>query len=111
MDVKFSIKDSNRIDPMAILDKFSKITNNYEFFRMSDSFRFLTEDLEDIRQIFGNVSDRKICLVQDLPNQESQYQIHKISQMLVSYVAEVLHANGIELVDAFFSQDNIDYSK
>ena len=26
---------------------------------------------------------------------------------VVSYVAEVLHANGIELVNAFFSQDNI----
>ena len=38
MDVKFSIKDSNQMDPMAVLDKFSKITNNYEFFRFSDSF-------------------------------------------------------------------------
>ena len=26
---------------------------------------------------------------------------------VVSYVAEVLHENGIELVNAFFSQDNI----
>ena len=26
---------------------------------------------------------------------------------VVSYVAEVLHANGIELVNAFFSQDSI----
>ena len=26
---------------------------------------------------------------------------------VVSYVAEVLHANGVELVNAFFSQDNI----
>ena len=24
MDVKFSVKDSNEMDPMAILDKFSK---------------------------------------------------------------------------------------
>ena len=107
MDVKFSIKDSNQIDPMEILDKFSKITNNYEFFRMSDSFRFLTEDMEDIRQIFGNVSDRedvfstglaKIKII--IPNSQNQSDV-------VSYVAEVLHANGIELVNAFFSQDNI----
>ena len=48
MDVRFSIKDSNQMDPMSILDKFSKVTNNYEFFRLSDSFRFLTEDMEDI---------------------------------------------------------------
>jgi hypothetical protein len=36
MDVRFSIKDSNQMDPMAILDKFSKVTNNYEFFRLSE---------------------------------------------------------------------------
>lgn len=107
MDIKFSIKDSNQIDPMAILDKFSKITNNYEFFRMSDSFRFLTEDMEDIRQIFGNVSDREDVFSTGLakikitiPNSQNQSDV-------VSYVAEVLHANGIELVNAFFSQDNI----
>ena len=107
MDVKFSIKDSNQIDPMVILDKFSKITNNYEFFRMSDSFRFLTEDMEDIRQIFGNVSDREDVFSTGLakikitiPNSQNQSDV-------VSYVAEVLHANGIELVNAFFSQDNI----
>ena len=107
MDVKFSIKDSNQIDPMAILDKFSKITNNYEFFRMSDSFRFLTEDMEDIRQIFGTVSDKEDLFSTGLakikitiPNSQNQSDV-------VSYVAEVLHANGIELVNAFFSQENI----
>ncbi|WP_428326097.1 ACT domain-containing protein [Nitrosopumilus sp.] len=107
IDIKFSIKDSNQMDPMAILDKFSKITNNYEFFRMSDSFRFLAEDMEDIRQIFDNVSDRddvfstglaKIKIT--IPNSQNQSDT-------VSYVAEVLHANGIELVNAFFSQDSI----
>ncbi|AJM91486.1 MULTISPECIES: ACT domain-containing protein [Nitrosopumilus] len=107
MDIKFSIKDSNQMDPMVILDKFSKITNNYEFFRMSDSFRFLTEDMEDIRQIFDNVSDRENVFSTGLakikitiPNSQNQSDV-------VSYVAEVLHANGIELVNAFFSQDNI----
>jgi len=107
MDVKFSIKDSNQMDPMIILDKFSKVTNNYEFFRLSDSFRFLTEDMDDIRQIFNSVSERdgmfstglaKIRI--SIPNSQNQSDV-------VSYVAEVLHANGIELVNAFFSQDNI----
>ena len=32
MDVRFSVKDSNEMDPMSILDKFSKVTNDYEFF-------------------------------------------------------------------------------
>ena len=107
MDVKFSVKDSNQMDPMVILDKFSKVTNNYEFFRLSDSFRFLTEDMEDIRQIFSSVSERdgmfstglaKIRI--SIPNSQNQSDV-------VSYVAEVLHANGVELVNAFFSQDNI----
>ena len=107
MDVKFSVKDSNEMDPMAILDKFSKITNNYDFFRLSDSFRFLAEDMDDIRQIFSNVPKdddmfstglAKIRI--SIPNSRNQSDV-------VSYVAEVLHANGIELVNAFFSQDNI----
>jgi aspartokinase len=107
MDVKFSVKDSNEMDPMIILDKFSKVTNNYEFFRLSDSFRFLAEDMDDIRQIFNSVSEKdgmfstglaKIRI--SIPNSQNQSDV-------VSYVAEVLHANGIELVNAFFSQDNI----
>lgn len=107
MDVKFSVKDSNEMDPMAILDKFSKVTNNYDFFRVSDSFRFLAEDMDDIRQIFSNMPERdemfstglaKIRI--SIPNSQNQSDV-------VSYVAEVLHANGVELVNAFFSQDNI----
>ncbi len=107
MDVKFSVKDSKEMDPMTILDKFSKVTNNYEFFRLADSFRFLTEDMEDVREIFNSVSQRddlfntglaKIRI--SMPNSHNQSDV-------VSYVAEVLHANGIELVNAFFSQDGI----
>ncbi|MGH1521189.1 MAG: ACT domain-containing protein [Nitrosopumilus sp.] len=107
MDIKFSIKDSNEMDPLSILDQFSKITNNYEFFRVSDSFRFLTEDMEDIRQIFANISNKKDLFNTGLakirismPNTQNQSDV-------VSYVAEVLHANGIELVNAFFGQDSI----
>ena len=107
MDVKFSVKDSNEMDPTVILDKFSKVTNNYDFFRVSDSFRFLAEDMDDIRQIFSNMPERdemfstglaKIRI--SIPNSQNQSDV-------VSYVAEVLHANGVELVNAFFSQDSI----
>jgi len=101
MDIKFSIKDSNEIDPMAILDQFAKITNNYEFFRLSDSFRFLTEDVEDIRQIFRNVSTNDNMFNTGLA------KIRISIPTVVSYVAEVLHTNGIELENAFFSQDSI----
>ena len=107
MDVKFSIKDSNQMDPMAILDKFSKVTSNYEFFRLSDSFRFLTEDMEDIRQIFNSVSTREDMFSTGLAKIRISIPCDQNQTDVVSYVAEVLHANGIELVNAFFSQDNI----
>jgi aspartokinase len=107
MDVKFSVKESNEIDPTAILDKFSKITNNYDFFRLSDSFRFLTEDMEDIREIFSNVSNRDDMFSTGLAKIRISVPTSQNQSDVVSYVAEVLHANGIELVNAFFSQDNI----
>jgi len=107
MDIKFSIKDSNEIDPIAILDKFSKITNNFDFFRVSDSFRFLAEDMEDIRQIFSNVSNREDMFSTGLAKIRISIPTSQNQSDVVSYVAEILHANGIELVNAFFSQDSI----
>ncbi len=107
MDIKFSIKDSNEIDPIAILDKFSKVTNNYEFFRVSDSFRFLAEDMEDIRQIFSNISNRDDMFSTGLAKIRISIPSSQNQSDVVSYVAEVLHTNGIELVNAFFSQDSI----
>ncbi len=107
MDIKFSTKNSNEIDPMTILEKFSKITNNYEFFRVSDSFRFLAEDMEDIRQIFSNVSNRDDMFNTGLAKIRISIPTSQNQSDVVSYVAEVLHANGIELVNAFFSQDSI----
>lgn len=107
MDIKFSIKDSNEMDPMTILEKFSKITNNYEFFRVSDSFRFLAEDIEDIRKIFNNFTNRENMFSTGLAKIRISIPTSKNQSDVVSYVAEVLHTNGIELVNAFFSQDNI----
>ena len=107
MDIKFSIKDSNELDPMAILDKFSKVTSNYEFFRVSDSFRFLAEDMDDIRQIFNNFTNRENMFSTGLAKIKISIPVSQNQSDVVSYVAEVLHVNGIELVNAFFSQDNI----
>ncbi len=107
MDIKFSIKDSNEMNPMTILDKFSKITNNYEFFRVSDSFRFLAEDIEDIREIFNNFTNRENMFSTGLAKIRISIPTSKNQSDVVSYVAGVLHTNGIELVNAFFSQDNI----
>ena len=107
MDVRFSVKDSNEMDPMRILDKFSKVTNNYEFFRLSDSFRFLTEDVQDVREIFNSVSERENLFSTGLAKIRIAMPDSRNQSDVVSYVAEVLHVNGIELVNAFFGQDNI----
>ncbi len=107
IDIKFSIKDSQNIDPLTILDKFSKITTNYDFFRSSDTFRFLTEDLDDIREIFDTIPNRENIFSTGLAKIRISIPPNQNKSDVVSYVAEVLHDNGIELVNAFFSQDNI----
>jgi aspartokinase len=107
MDIKFSINDSQGVDPLTILDKFSKITSNYDFFRSSDSFRFLTEDLASIRQIFDSLPNQNNIFSTGLAKIRISIPHNKNKSDVVSYVAEVLHDNGIELVNAFFSQDNI----
>ena len=107
MDIKFSVKESNEMDPTTILDKFSKVTNNYDFFRLSDSFRFLTEDMESIRQIFSNVPNRDDMFSTGLAKIRISVPTSQNQSDVVSYVTEKLHVNGIELANAFFSQDNI----
>lgn len=107
VDIKFSIKDSQGIDPLTILAKFSKITSDYDFFRSSDSFRFLTEDLDDIRHIFDSLPNRENIFSTGLAKIRISMPQNQNRSDVVSYVAEVLHNNGVELVNAFFSQDNI----
>jgi len=107
VDIKFSANNSQGVDPLTILDKFSKITSNYDFFRSSDSFRFLTEDLDGIRRIFDSLPNQENIFSTGLAKIRISIPPNKNKSDVVSYVAEVLHDNGIELVNAFFSQDNI----
>lgn len=105
MDIKISMRDE--MDPVAILGEFSKITNDYDFFRLSDSFRFLTEDVESIRRIFASVPNRENMFNTGLAKIRITIPEGQNKSDVVSYVAEVLHENGIELENAFFSQDSI----
>jgi aspartokinase len=107
VDIKFSVNDSQGVDPLTILDKFSKITSNYDFFRSSDSFRFLTEDFDGIRRIFEALPNQENIFSTGLAKIRISMPVNQNKSDVVSYVAEVLHDNGIELVNAFFSQDNI----
>jgi len=106
MDIKFPTSDSDEHDPMDFLEKFSRITKDYDLFRLPGSFRLLTEDLEDVRK-----------LIQSIPHAENLFDTGLVRIKITipgenrtdvgSYVVELLHNNGIEFVDAYFSQDNM----
>ena len=107
VDIKFSMKDSDEMDPTTILDQFSKITDNYEFFRVSDSFRFLTEDIDEIRQMFKQYPNRENMFSTGLAKIKISIPPNQNRSDVVSFVAEILHFEGIEIRNAYFSQDSI----
>jgi len=106
-DVRFSTDDFEIGDAADLMNRFMQIDPDYEFFRLTDSFRVLTEDVDDVRKLFAS-----------FPNQKNFFQtgLAKISihtpdtqnrSDAVSYVSEILHDNGIELVNAYFGQEDI----
>ncbi|CAI9830826.1 MAG: ACT domain-containing protein [Nitrosopumilus sp.] len=106
MDVRLSAKDGG-VDPMAVLDGFTRVTDDCEFFRLSDSFRFLVEDMEDVRRIFRDAHGRDEMFSTGLAKIRIALPPAHSRSDAVSYVAEVLHANGIEIANAFFGSDGI----
>lgn len=106
-DIRFPTNDFEIEDATDLMNKFMKIDPDYEFFRLTDSFRVLTDDIDDVRELLAS-----------LPNQKNFFQtgLAKISihipdtqsrSDVVSYVSEVLHDSGIELVNAYFGQEDI----
>jgi len=106
-DVRFSTDNFEIGDAADLMNRFMQIDPDYEFFRLTDSFRVLTEDVDDVRKLFAS-----------FPNQKNFFQtgLAKISihtpdtqnrSDAVSYVSEILHDNGIELVNAYFGQEDI----
>ena len=107
MDIRFSTDDINPSDAALLIDKFSKITSDYEFFRLADSFRVLTEDVDSIRQLFSSFPKGENRFSTGLAKIKILIPQHENRSDVVSFVAEILHGNGIELVNAYFSQENI----
>ena len=65
----------------------------------------MTEDIADVRKLF-----------ESLPNIQTSYELTRISigipsnqnrSDVGSYVADLLHGNGIEWQDAYFSRDKM----
>lgn len=124
MDIRFSAEEFDRLGGAPeMLAKFAKMGGNYEFFRLSDSFRFLAEDMEDVREMFRGMFRKEAGAGgRSGHGEEGMFStgLAKIRIMLppaaragsgpsdiVSHVAEILHAAGIEIVNAYFGQDGI----
>lgn len=88
--------------PADILSRLSEVTDNYEFFGMSDSMSFLVEDVESVRQTIMDLSGKRspgssLARIRiSIPPPLSPPDV-------ISHVTEILHNNGIELRNAFFS--------
>jgi len=107
LDIKFSADDLGAEDAASLMSKFSEINPDYEFFRLANSFRVLTEDLAGIREIFGAFGNTEDKFITGLAKIKILIPPEQNRNDIASYVAEVLHSNGIEPANAFFSQDNI----
>ena len=107
VDIKFFSDDFEMKDAVDLMDRFMRIDPDYEFFRSTDSFRFLTEDISDVRKILESFSSHRNFFQTGLAKITIHIPPNEHSSEVVSYVSEILHDNGIELVNAFFGQDHI----
>lgn len=117
MDIRFSTEEFDRLGGASeVLRKFAKTGRDYEFFRFSDSFRFLAEDMEGVREIFrgvqgnrgGDVFSTGLAKIRVVVGDNGAAATNNSGPSdVLSYVAEILHAAGIELVNAYFGQDGI----
>ncbi len=107
VDIRFSSEDFEMKDAIDLMDRFMQIDPNYEFFRSTNSFRFLTEDISDVRKILESFSSHRNFFQTGLAKITIQIPESEHSSDVVSYVSEILHDNGIELFNAFFGQDYI----
>lgn len=103
--ISFATRDMDD-DPFAVLGRFSSITNDYEFFRLADTFSVIAEDVVAVRDFFGGISGRNRLSVG-----LAKIRIVRTDEQnpadTVSFVAEILHDNGIEIINTFFGHDSI----
>lgn len=107
LDIKFSSQDFGMKDAVSLMDSFTRIDPDYEFFRLTDSFRFLTEDISGIRKLLESFSSQKNFFQTGLAKISINMPESENSPDIISRISEILHNSGIELVNAFFGQDNI----
>ena len=77
LDVKFSINEIKADEAASLMNKFSELNSDYEFFRLADSFRVLTEDLVDVRRLFESFPHEKDLFSTGLAKSKLEYQRNK----------------------------------
>lgn len=106
-DIKFSTDDFGINDTMDLINKFTQIDPDYEFFRLTDSFRILTEDVLDVRKLLESFPSQKNIFQTGLAKISVRIPETQNRSDVVSYVSEILHDSGIEIVNAYFGQEDI----
>jgi aspartokinase len=106
-DVRFSTNDFDIGDASDLMNRFMQIDPSYEFFRVTDSFRVLTEDIDDVRKLLASFPNQKNFFQTGLAKISIHIPDTQNRQDIVSYVSEILHDSGIELVNAYFGQEDI----
>ena len=106
-DVRFSTSDFEIGDAADLMNRFMQIDPDYEFFRLTDSFRILTEDVDDVRKLLASFPNQKNFFQTGLAKISIHISDAQNRSDVVSYVSEILHDSGIELVNAYFGQEDI----
>jgi len=105
MGMQWTMKDILDQDIAKMLGEAEKALTNSEFFRLGDSFRILADDSDVTRRIFQNFPKENVY---SSGLAKIRIQVPEQNRAdVVSYVTEILHRNGIDLVDALFSRDGI----
>jgi len=105
MGMQWTMKDILDQDIARMLGEAEKALSNSEFFRLGDSFRILADDSDVTRRIFQNFPKENLY---NSGLAKIRIQVPEQNRAdVVSYVTEILHRNGIDLVDALFSRDGI----
>ena len=106
MGMQWTMKDILDQDIAKMLAEAEKALSNSEFFRLGDSFRILADDSDVTRKNIPKLPQKENAYSSGLAKIRIQVPEQNRADV-VSYVTEILHRNGIDLVDALFSRDGI----
>ena len=105
MGLEWNMADFVEQDVSRMFAEAQKAFSDSEFFRFGDSFRILTEDSDSARHLFQSFP-KENDYRPGLAKIKIQISGQNRSDVL-SYVTQILHYNGIEIIDALLSQDGV----